>query len=125
MSKKYVENLIESEVDIEEATEDVEVKENKKEEKLPDPIVLKTASGEGIMLTATSVSSYDKAYYTDYDKMMAYIKMVAETNASPAYLPRRIKHVKLPQSRDKITFRKTWDLFMHLTDNCGYRRIKM
>lgn len=118
MSKKYVENLIENEDEIEEATENAEVKENKKEEKLPDPVVLKTVSGGGIMLTATSVSSYDKAYYADYDKMLA------EFNSSPAYLPRRVKSIKLPQNREKITFRKTWDLFLHLTENCGYKRIR-
>ena len=43
------------------------------------------------------------------------------SNVSAAYLPRRIKNIKLPQSRDKITFRKTWDLFMHLTANCSSR----
>ena len=116
MSKKYVENL---DIEIEEADEDeIPTKESKKEEKLPDPIAFKTATGGGILLTATSVSSYEKAYYTDYNKMLA------ELNASPAYLPRRVKSVKLPQSRDGITFHKTWDLFMHLTANCGYKRVR-
>lgn len=116
MSMKYVENL---DIEIEEADEDeIPVKEPKKEEKLPDPVALKTVAGEGILLTATSVSSYDKAYYADYNKMLA------ELNASPAYLPRRVKNVKLPQSRDGITFHKTWDLFMHLTANCGYKRVR-
>ena len=114
--KKYVENL---DVEIREADEEVTTTEteSKKEEKLPDPVVLKTATGGGIMLTATSVSSYDKAYYADYDKMLA------EFNSSSAYLPRRVKNIKLPQNREKITFRKTWDLFLHLTENCGYKRI--
>ena len=73
-----------------------------KEAKLPKPIRLKTKTGETIIMEATTNSTYDKSYYASNGEI------------------RRVKHVKLPVSLDKLQFTNVNELFRYLLEKKNY-----
>lgn len=73
-----------------------------KETKLPKPIKLKTKTGETIIMVAITNSTYDKSYCTSNGRI------------------RRVKHVKLPVSLDKLQFTNVNELFRYLLEKKNY-----
>lgn len=108
MNKTVETNVVEEAV----AAEVTEVKEEKKERKLPSPIKLRTVDGGGIVLVATTSASYKKNYLANYDDA---------GSRNPSIKKERI--VRLPVSRDGKTYRDVWTLFDHLIKECKYVRL--
>lgn len=71
---------------------------------LPNPIKLKTASGEGIVLVAETATSYEKYFVNRYEEV---------GNKDPDIFRKKI--VKLPVNRDGIQFNTVHELFAYLT----------
>lgn len=108
MDKTVETNVVEEAV----AAEVTEVKEEKKERRLPSAIKLRTADGGGIVLVATTSTSYKKNYLVNYDDA---------GSRNPSIKKERV--VQLPVSRDGETYRDVWALFEHLTKECKYVRL--
>ena len=107
MNKTVETNVVEEAV-----AEITEVKEKKEERRLPSAIKLKTADGGGIVLVATTSTSYKKNYLVNYDDA---------GSRNPSI--KKVRFVRLPVSRDGETYRDIWALFEHLTKECKYVRL--
>ena len=109
MNKTVETNVVEEAV----AAEVTEVQKEKKEEcRLPSPIKLRTADGGGIVLVATTSTSYNKSYLANYDDA---------GSRNPSIKKERF--VRLPVSRDGEIYKDVWALFDHLIKECKYVRL--
>lgn len=82
-------------------------------DKLPDPIFLRTKTDEVIVMEATSSTTYDKSYFTG----------VKFNSKEPLTNPRRVKNVKLPVNINGKNFTTTMSLFIEMTKSNGYTRM--
>ena len=82
-------------------------------DKLPDPIFLRTKTNEVIVMEATSSTTYDKSYFTG----------VKFNSKEPMTNPRRVKKVKLPVNINGKNFTTTMALFIELTKSNDYTRL--
>ena len=106
-SVAYVDEVANSKETAETVTND------QKEEKIriPDPVMLKTAGGDTIILVPRK-DGYDKYYFAPGVQNFDSAK------------PTKVKKVKFPVNREKTRFTNCWDLFMHLIKDCGYQRMR-
>ena len=110
MNKELVEAMNEAmEAEAVEVTE-VTTEKNKKDKpkktewvRPADIRIKSTKTGEVIMMEATGEHSYDKSYYPTMGGKL-----------------RRVKHVKLPVSLDKIKFNNVNELFNYLLESGCY-----
>lgn len=72
---------------------------------LPDPIKMKTMSGEGIVLVAETAKSYKKYFVNQYEEI--------DCGEEPDIF--RWKIITLPVNRDGIQFNTVHELFEYLT----------
>ena len=86
--------------------------DQEKKPRIPNPVMLHTKGGDTIIL-APRVNGYDKYYFAP-----------GVRNFDSA-TPKRVKKIKFPVNREKTIFNNCWELFTHLTKECGYKRYKI
>lgn len=86
--------------------------EEKKEVKIPSPIILMTKDGGAIVNVAMSEKVYERSYFSAADVASGILDT-----------PYRTKTVTLPVNMNKQEFGTTWKLFGYLRNECGYRKI--
>ena len=76
---------------------------------LPGNVLLTTAENGTIRLSAVNAACYYKEYYSSSKK-------------PGVDQPYKAKTIKLPVSRDGITFKHVDEYFKYLLEKCGYRK---
>lgn len=82
---------------------------NEEVKDLPGNVLLTTAEGGTIRLSAVNDTCYYKEYY-------------AKNRRAGVDQPYKAKTVKLPVNRDGIAFHHVEEYFKYLLNNCGYRK---
>ncbi len=87
------------------------VEETVEKVKLPTPIMLKTKSGEYLVMEAITSTQYTKGYYAEPGL------------GEPLSSPRRVKTVNLPVVVNGRRYTHTYPLFIELVENGKYKRV--